>query len=662
VTCGRFALLLAAVGLGLAIPGEAEAKLRFRLCGEAKCARLSVPLDHSGGVPGRLSLRVQRHDSGDGVDRGVTLLLAGVPGVAATELSTYEWEVPGRDLVAFDQRGTGAGALRCRDLEAATDTDAGREAAACATLLGDRRAFFRTTDTVEDIEALRTELALERLTIVGTAYGAYVAQRYAMRYPDRVERLLLESPVDAAGIDPLYLDSMAAVRRNLPALCRSGCGRFTSDPLADSARLVERLGREPLRGKVVGPSGHRRTAFLTRQELLYTLISGADNFLMLSEYPAAVVSALRGDPAPILRLKRRATARPPALRPRVWSAATYAATVCEEVRFPWTWHATAAERDEAAYRTERAMDLLLAAPFDPGTLVRSDLMRLCRRWPTASPGPPPDPGSMPDAPVLVLSAPEAVRSPLESARRTAARFPRGRLLEAPGLGPGVGFGLSECADRAVERFLGGRRVQDRCPRGRPLLPPASPAPDSLSDLEPLRGVPGRRGRLLQALGVTFGDLVDSFYSDGLLAAGLDDSDFVFRAGGLRGGSLAVGDDLFRLDRYEYVPGVRLSGRWTNSDGLGPLRIDGPGSLDGVLRLREGDDELTFAVRGRIAGRRVRARVPIRSRLLETFTEVEEGGGSARLAPRLRAPNVSGDAPGSRRSSPLCNRSGPCAGR
>jgi pimeloyl-ACP methyl ester carboxylesterase len=652
-------LVLTAVGLGLAIPASADAKLRFRTCGEATCARLSVTLDHGGAIPGRLSLRVERHESYDRIDRGVTLVLAGRPGYAGTLVDEDAWEAPGRDVILFDQRGTGAGALRCRDLEAAAATDAGREAAACATLLGDRRAFFRTSDTVGDIEALRVELGLDRLTIAASAYGAYVAQRYAQRYPDHVERLLLESPVDAAGVDPLYVESMAAVRRMLPALCRFGCGRFTGDALGDTARLVERLAREPLRGTIVGPSGHRRTAFLTRQELLYTLMAGDDDFVSHPEYPAAVVSALRGDSAPILRLKRRALAQPLNLRPGIASAAAYAATLCEEVRFPWSWRATPAERDEAAYRTGTAMDSSLVAPFDPGTLVRSDLMRLCRRWPTASAAPPPDPGPMPDVPVLVLSSPETVGYSLESARRTVGRFRDGKLLETPALLPPLGFGASACAAVAVERFLNGHRVQDRCPRSKPLLPPAQPAPDSLSDLAPDGGVSGRRGRLLRALSVTLGDLVDNFYAEALQNIGAGVFEPGLRGGGLRGGSFAITEDVFRLDRYEFVPGVRFSSRWrTDSTRLGPLHVDGPGSLDGVLRLRESDDDLMFAVRGRLAGQRVRTSVRLRSRLATLFSELEVSVEAARLVPL--APNVSGDAPGSCRLPPLRNGPGPCA--
>jgi hypothetical protein len=261
-------------------------------------------------------------------------------------------------------------------------------------------------------------------------------------------------------------------------------------------------------------------------------------------------------------------------------------------------------------------------------------------------------------PVLVLSSPGTVGTSLETARRTAERFPNGKLLETPSPMPSIGFGLGECGYRAADRFLHGRRVQDRCPRELALLPPARPAPRSLGELPPAGGVPGRRGRLLYALSVTFGDLVDSFYSEALQNIGADEFDVGLHGGGLRGGSFAITERDFRLNRYEYVPGVRFTSRWkTESNRLGPLHIDGPGSLDGVLLLREADD-LTFRVRGRLAGRRVHTSVRIRSRLLELFSSIETGGGPAQVAPR--GPNLRSDAPGSCRLPLLRDLPGACA--
>ena len=474
------------------------------------------------------------------------------------------------------------------------------------------------------------ELGVDRLAIVGPGYGGYVAQRYAMRYPDHVEKLLLLSPVDAAGLDPLYGDSMAAVRRILPALCRTGCGSFTSDVLGGHRAPRRTAGSRAARRAIVGRTGHRRAASLTRQELLFTLLGGDDNFVLARVPGRGGVRAARRSrtaPAPEAacgRAQEGSTSPPREPRhPR--------GDALQEVRFPWSWHATPAERDAAAFSTETAMDRSLAAPFDPGTLVRSDLMRLCRRWPTASPSPPPDPGPMPDVPVLVLAGPERIGFSLETARRTAARFRDGKVLETPDQPSFFGFGHSRCAVSAGLRFLVGQRVQGRCRRAPAVVSPATPAPESVSDLRAVRGVPGRRGRLLQAFGVTFGDLVDSFYVDAFLNIGRSNFDTGLRAGGLRGGNFAITGRAFRLNRYEYVPGVRLSGRWgLDSNRIGPLRIDGPGSLDGLIRISE-EDDLTARVRGRVAGRRVHATVRIPSRFADLFgarEDVDSGGSRA----------------------------------
>lgn len=605
--------MLTAAAVALGVPETAGA------------ARLTVPLDHTGTVPGQLTLRA-RYSSEFDSSRPVTLVLPSLPGARAEDPWLWQLLMPRRQFVTFDPRGTGRGALRCRDLEAATLTDAGREAAACAALLGERRRFYRASDTVEDIERLRGTLGVERLTIVGPGYGSYVAQRYALRYPERVERLILTSVVDAAGVDPLFLDSVTAARRVLGDLCRgSACNRFTRDAAGDTARLVARLAAGPLRGTIVGPTGRRRAGSLTRQELLFTLMTG--NPITRSDYPAAVASALDGDAAPLLRLKRRSTRAALRLHPRQLSAAAATAAACEEIRFPWPWRASPAERAEAAYRVESELPPALAAPFDPGTLVRSEPMRLCGRWPTASPGPPAEPGPMPDVPVLLLADPADVARPVETATRTAARFPRASLLATSDFPL-----LGECGRRAVRRFMQRKRVQDRCPSSEPAIPVAdAPAPTSLGDLAPFPGVPGRRGRLVTAFAVTFGDLIDDFFARFLANPNALLSGSRIEGGGLRGGSFFAAEEVLRLRRYEFVPGVRLSGLWRGGGDVassGPLRIDGPGRLDGVFRLNDTDEDLVLLLRGRIAGRRVRARVHVPSRLVAT---VEEGGGFAGAA-------------------------------
>ena len=100
----------------------------------------------------------------------------------------------------LDQRGTGANALRCPVLQEQVGTtdfdvptaDAVRD---CGDAIGADRRFYSTSDTVADLEMLRTALGVESWTLDGVSYGSYVAERYLIAHPDRVERAVLDSVV-----------------------------------------------------------------------------------------------------------------------------------------------------------------------------------------------------------------------------------------------------------------------------------------------------------------------------------------------------------------------------------------------------------------------------------------------------------------------------------
>ena len=58
-----------------------------------------------------------------------------------------------------------------------------------------------------------------RLTLYGVSYGTKVAMVYAALYPDRVERLVLDSVVDPLGPDPSTSTLFAAVPRVMRDVC-----------------------------------------------------------------------------------------------------------------------------------------------------------------------------------------------------------------------------------------------------------------------------------------------------------------------------------------------------------------------------------------------------------------------------------------------------------
>ena len=215
------------------------------------------------------------------------------------------------DIVVFDQRGSGgSGLLRCPELERANILRAGRQAARCATKLGPRRAFYTSRDSADDLEAIRRALGAPKLSLYGVSYGTRTVAAYALRYPARVARLGLDSVVAPDGADALAVDSFRAVPRVLRALCAGRrCDRFTRDPVSDLATLVQRMAATgPMRGRLPDSRGRVRAGTLSRYDVYGALVSGDFEPSLRAPYPGAVKAALAGDPAPLLRLKRRSIA------------------------------------------------------------------------------------------------------------------------------------------------------------------------------------------------------------------------------------------------------------------------------------------------------------------------------------------------------------------
>jgi proline iminopeptidase len=61
--------------------------------------------------------------------------------------------------------------------------------------LRDDPALYTMDRHVADLEALRRQFGLERLTLVAHSFGPAIAARYAMAHPDRVARMIFIGPV-----------------------------------------------------------------------------------------------------------------------------------------------------------------------------------------------------------------------------------------------------------------------------------------------------------------------------------------------------------------------------------------------------------------------------------------------------------------------------------
>ena len=216
------------------------------------CGELTVPLDPSGAAAGRLTLQVGLSAAAS-APRGVLVFLTGGPGEPGVPFlpriaARLGSALAGYRLVMFDQRGTGAGALNCPALQqvmGASDLTVPSAVAVrqCAAAIGPRRRFFATTETVADIEALRRALGVPKLSLDGVSYGTYVAEQFALTHPAEVTRLVLDSVVPNANVDPLQLTNMRDSARVLRAVCAAQrCGY---DPATDVATVVRRYHDGP---------------------------------------------------------------------------------------------------------------------------------------------------------------------------------------------------------------------------------------------------------------------------------------------------------------------------------------------------------------------------------------------------------------------------------
>ena len=227
VTVAAAAVLTAATA---ASADAATSSVPFTSCAGAPtfgCAHLTVPLDPAGAVPGTVSLAIRRELSQTGTATEAVVGLAGGPGQAELPFATDTEQLMSaalakRDLVVFDQRGTGdSGALKCSALGFSSEP-LSTVIPDCAKQIGATRGLYTTDNSVADLEALRKALGYTKLVLYGTSYGTKVALRYAAEHPNNVAALVLDSTVTPNGPDIFDQSSYAAVPRILAQICAAG--------------------------------------------------------------------------------------------------------------------------------------------------------------------------------------------------------------------------------------------------------------------------------------------------------------------------------------------------------------------------------------------------------------------------------------------------------
>ncbi|MCU7827024.1 alpha/beta hydrolase [Kitasatospora sp. DSM 101779] len=447
-----------------------------------QCATLAVPLDHADPNGPQLGLAVSRIASArPELRRGSLLIVPGGPGNPGLNGPTSavrrlpQSVLDRYDLVGFDPRGVGRSSpVDCRlaheDLSMTTllpfpapdGSLTGNLAAArriadtCTRNGGPVLRSISTRNEARDMDRIRQALGERRISAWGVSYGTYAGAVYATMFPDRTDRIVLDSNDDP---DPRRVE-----RGWLAAYATGAEDRFpdfaawASDPATPDHRLA-------------GTPQQVRELFLRLAARLDTAPlpwPGANPArLDGNALRAAMLDALYDD-ARFPRLARlmlaadgRAELPPAATPPDAAMQNTVAvsvATLCNDVRWP---------RSAGSYARAVAADRL-AHPLTAGMPVN---VMPCAFW-SGEPAEPPTEVT-PDGPSNILMV-QNLRDPATpyagALRLRAALGGRAELVsvDSGGHDAYVAHGNS-CGDRLVTRFLVDGRRPERdtlCPAER----------------------------------------------------------------------------------------------------------------------------------------------------------------------------------------------------
>ena len=247
-----------------------------------ECVTLAVPKDHfatTGGETWNVTFAIHR---ATGERKGTYVEITGGPGYADipasdSYLDYYATSVTeAYDVVYMDQRGIGqSGPIQCTKAAATyyasparPQVPAERTAAAaaaqtfakdCIAEAGVAEAdlpFYATAQAVEDLEAVRDYLGVDKMDLYGLSYGTQFVQTYAAAHPDRIATLYVDGPVDLTIDGPTYYVEAARSAEDTLIATLAAC---TADETCKSRR-----GRRGRPGGVRRPGRRGSTAGRSR--------------------------------------------------------------------------------------------------------------------------------------------------------------------------------------------------------------------------------------------------------------------------------------------------------------------------------------------------------------------------------------------------------------
>jgi pimeloyl-ACP methyl ester carboxylesterase len=429
------------------------------------CATYPVPVDHADPGGPTVPLALVRHRATDpGQRRGVLFVNPGGPGAPATDLvrlidaapeaAFVSPEVAARyDVIGMDPRGVGGSqGVRCltdeqREAALATDYDptvpgglplpelqaGARELhAGCAANVDPTLLEQMSTDAVAlDMDLVRAGMGEQRISYLGASYGTLLGATYATLFPDRVEHMVLDAPVDPTlwREDPLQasFDQAVSGEQQLNRwfeTCRAegvtACPFGAGEPERAFDALITRLEAQPL-PVPASPAGPADT--LDGFDALIAARIAVFDRRFWPALTSGLLAVEAGDGTLLLALSQ-ALSRNPDGTPNGLAEANFAVNCLDR----------AVPVDQALHEANAAA-IQQAAPRFGG--LSGNITLGCVGWPAANPDRFLAPLTAAGAgPILVIGGREDSQTPYPWAEAMTAGLEDGHLLTREGVGHG----------------------------------------------------------------------------------------------------------------------------------------------------------------------------------------------------------------------------------
>lgn len=238
---------------------------RFAPCGAIECAEFVVPVSRDGTRGGTLTLKAYRRTgSSTAPDKRTIIVHPGGPGASVRRLVENFAEFFGAkaekfDVIGLSTRGSADGTRSECTTDLGLIVDASESPAAAAEVAAGCLSSSRplvgnvgTLDAVDDLEALRRALGLEKVGFMGWSYGATLGAAWVMLHPASLETAVLDAPADPSVAwseqFSTLVDMQQLALRNGLAWCES----VTTCALAPSSSRRLRMLYDRLSGSVPG--------------------------------------------------------------------------------------------------------------------------------------------------------------------------------------------------------------------------------------------------------------------------------------------------------------------------------------------------------------------------------------------------------------------------